>query len=319
MDVVTQMAASHADRQWVVNDWIMRIADTVTNDGHLSRKHVDIFMDDGLDPPEKDSRFLLCKAPGVASMCGMRGMLMALILGGGLALGAPPEAREWKAPDGTLVKYRWSEPPTLEPGKTYPLVLFLHGAGERGDDNAAQLKHGVLPILEAANKLGEPCFLIAPQCPADRWWAPIRRDTMRLKAADQPNNMLDSVLALVDATLKSHPVDPKRFYVTGLSMGGYATWDLLGRVPERIAAAVPICGGGDPALAEKFKDIPIWAFHGEADATVPVKTTRDMITALEKAGGKPKATYYPQVNHDSWTRTYQDPEVIRWMFAQRKK
>jgi predicted peptidase len=102
-------------------------------------------------------------------------------------------------------------------------------------------------------------------------------------------------------------------------MGGYATWDLLGRVPGKIAAAVPICGGGDPALAEKFKDVPIHAFHGEADPTVPVKSTKDMITALEKAGGKPKATYYPGVQHDSWTQTYNDPEVIRWMFGQRKK
>ncbi len=98
-----------------------------------------------------------------------------------------------------------------------------------------------------------------------------------------------------------------------------ATWDLLGRVPERIAAAVPICGGGDPSLAGKFKDVPVWAFHGEADPVVPVKTTREMITALEQAGGQPKATFYPEVNHDSWTRTYDDPELIRWMFGQRQK
>jgi predicted peptidase len=217
------------------------------------------------------------------------------------------------------VKYRWSTPAKLEPGKIYPLVLFLHGANERGEDNAAQLKHGVLPILEAASQLGEPCFLMAPQCPADRWWASVNRATMRLNATDKPNILLDSVLALVDATLKTQPIDSKRFYVTGLSMGGYATWDLLGRVEGRIAAAVPICGGGDPAIASKFKDIPIWAFHGEADLMVPVKTTRDMIAAVEAAGGKPKATYYPEVGHDAWTRTYQDSGVLRWMFAQRQK
>lgn len=249
----------------------------------------------------------------------MRGILIASILSGSAALGAQPEAREWKAPDGCVVKYRWSTPETLETGKTYPLVLFLHGAGERGDDNAAQLKHGVLPILEGAKKLGDPCFLIAPQCPADLWWAPINRETMRLNATDQPSLLLEEVLALVAESIKQHPIDPKRFYVTGLSMGGYATWDLLGRVPGRIAAAVPICGGGDPALAVKFKDIPIWAFHGEADSVVPVKTTREMIAALEKAGGQPKATYYPEVNHDSWSRTYDNPELIRWMFGQRQK
>jgi predicted peptidase len=249
----------------------------------------------------------------------MRGILLASIVAGGAALGAPPEAREWTTADGTVVKYRWSAPETMVAGKTYPLVLFLHGAGERGADNSAQLKHGVLPLLEGAHKLGESCFMIAPQCPADLWWAPINRETMRLSAPDQPNALLDAVLALVEEVKKNQPIDPQRFYVTGLSMGGYATWDLLGRVPERIAAAVPICGGGDPALAGKFKDIPVWAFHGEADAVVPVRTTRDMIAAMEKAGGKPKSTFYPEVNHDSWTRTYQDPELIRWMFAQRSR
>lgn len=241
------------------------------------------------------------------------------MMGASAALAAPPAAREWTAPNGSVVKYRWSAPDPLEPGKTYPLVLFLHGAGERGTDNAAQLKHGVTPILDGAAKLNQPCFLIAPQCPPDRWWAPIHRDPMRLSAADKPNELLDAVLALIDETLKAQPVDAKRFYVTGLSMGGFATWDLLGRVPGRIAAAVPICGGGDPAQAAKFKDIPIHAFHGEVDAVVPVTTTREMISALEKAGGKPAVTYYPGVNHDSWTRTYNDPELLRWLFAQRQK
>lgn len=249
-------------------------------------------------------------------------ILSASLLGASLlgssALAAPPEAREWKAPNGTVVKYRHIAPEKTAAGKTYPLVLFLHGAGERGDDNTAQLKHGISAILEGAERLGEPCFLIAPQCPADQWWAPIDHGTMRLSAAGKPNPLLDAVLALVDDTMKRQPVDPKRFYVTGLSMGGFGTWDLLGRVPEKIAAAVPICGGGDPSLAARFKDVPIWAFHGEADPTVPVKSTKDMIAALEKAGGKPKSTFYPNVPHDSWTRTYADPEVIRWIFAQRK-
>jgi predicted peptidase len=249
----------------------------------------------------------------------MKEVLVASILAASTALAAEPEAREWKAPDGTVVKYRWSAPETLEPGKTYPLVLFLHGAGERGDDNKAQLKHGVIPILDGAKKLNEPCFLLAPQCPADQWWAPINREHMRLLAAGAPNPLLESVLALVDETMKTQPVDAKRFYVTGISMGGYATWDLLGRVPGKITAAVPICGGGDPSLAEKFKDVPLHAFHGEADPVVPVRTTREMIAALEKAGGNPKATYYPGVQHDSWTQTYNDPEVIRWMFGQKQK
>ena len=140
-----------------------------------------------------------------------------------------------------------------------------------------------------------------------------------MKAADQPNPTIEALLALIADFSKSHPVDPKRFYVTGISLGGFGTWDMLGRAPEKIAAAIPICGGGDPAMAPKFKDVPIWAFHGEADPVVPVSVTIDMIEALKQAGGSPKVTTYPGVEHESWKITYDDPKVIRWMFDQKKK
>lgn len=249
----------------------------------------------------------------------MRTIILASICGVCAASGGEPVAKEWRAPNDLTVKYRWSGPDNIEPAKTYPLVLFLHGAGERGTDNAAQLKHGVAAILKGAQQLDQPCFLIAPQCPPELWWAPIDHDTKRLSGAAKPNPLLEAVLALVADTAKQQPVDLKRVYVTGLSMGGFATWDLLGRAPGRIAAAVPICGGGDPTRAAGFKEVPIWAFHGEADPVVPVQTTRDMITALERAGGKPKVTYYPNVQHDSWTQTYANPEVLKWLFAQRAK
>lgn len=249
----------------------------------------------------------------------MREILIASILAGGAALSAQPDAREWKAPDGTVLKFRWHAPENLEAGKTYPLVLFLHGAGERGDDNIAQLKHGVIPILSAAEKLKQPYFLIAPQCPASLWWTPINRKTMQPSETGAPNPLLDAVLALVDETMKTRPVDSNRFYVTGISMGGYATWDLLGRAPGKIAAAIPICGGGNPEFAAVFKDIPIHAFHGDADEAVPVGKTREMIAALKKAGGNPMVTYYPGVGHDSWTRTYGNLEIIRWMFEQQRE
>lgn len=228
-------------------------------------------------------------------------------------LGASPEAREWQASDGTLVKYRWSAPEKTEPGQTYPLVLFLHGAGERGDDNKAQLKHGVIPIIKGAKKLGKPIFLVAPQCPAGQWWSAPALDRTSLNAANQPNALLENVLALVEHLQKEHPIDTKRFHVTGISMGGFGTWDLLARAPGRIASAIPICGGGDPKLAAKFKDVPVWAFHGEADEVVPVQSTHKMMEALENVGGKPKVTYYPGIGHNSWTPTYDNPEVIRWL------
>jgi predicted peptidase len=237
---------------------------------------------------------------------------------GCIAHAVQPEAREWKSPGGSVVKYRWSAPANPEPGKTYPLVLFLHGSGERGSDNTAQLRHGVMPILKAAEKLGQPCFLIAPQCPEDRMWSPIDPEGKKLTAADQPNEMLDPIVALINDTQAKYPVDPNRLYVTGISMGGFGIWDLLGRMPGKIAAAVPICGGGDPTLAARFKDVPIHAFHGELDSAVPVAATREMIAALEKAGGKPKVTIYPGVDHVCWIQAYDDPELYRWLFAQRK-
>ncbi len=262
--------------------------------------------------------FFLCGRDPRAIVFRMRKILIASLMGTTAALASLPEALEWKAPDGTVVHYRWHAPAKPEAGKTYPLVVFLHGAGERGDDNTAQLKHGVMPIIEGAEKLGEPCFLIAPQCPAGRWWSPIDEKTMRLSEAGKPNALLEAVLALVDRSIKEQAVDPRRVYVTGISMGGYATWDLLVRAHGKIAAAVPICGGGDPSLAAGYKDIPIRAFHGDADSVVPPRTTREMIEALETAGGTPQATFYPGVGHDSWTATYANPEVIRWMFDQKK-
>jgi predicted peptidase len=183
----------------------------------------------------------------------------------------------------------------------YPLVVFLHGAGERGDDNAAQLKHGVADFAREDRRKKHPCFLIAPQCPKNQFW----------------NG--DLVLALIDAVAKEFPVDKKRIYVTGLSMGGYATWDLLGRKPDLFAAAIPICGGGDVKKAEKFAKVSIWCFHGDKDGAVKVESSRSMIKALEKASGKPKYTEYEGVGHDSWTRTYSDEKVHEWLFAQKKE
>jgi predicted peptidase len=247
----------------------------------------------------------------------MRKLLITTLMTAASFASAAPEPREWKAPDGTVVRYRWSEPEKIEAGKTYPLVLFLHGSGERGEDNTAQLKHGVRPLIHHAEKIGNPVFLIAPQCPKDRWWSPPTGDRTALGSAGQPNALLDHLLTLITEIQQSHPVDKRRFHVTGISMGGFGTWDLLGRAPERIASAVPICGGGDPSLAATFKAVPVWAFHGDADAVVPVAATRQMIEAMEKSGGKPKVTYYPGVGHDSWTQTYEDPEVVRWLLNAR--
>lgn len=228
-------------------------------------------------------------------------------------------AKTFKAPDGTEVLYRYSAPEKIEEGKKYPLVLFLHGAGERGTDNLAQIKHGVPAILAGAEKLNQPIFLIAPQCPPEQWWSAPVEDRMSLKDAGGKNPLIEAVLSLVAETAKEQPINPARIYVTGLSMGGFGTFDLLARTPETWAAAIPICGAGAPETAEKFKNVPVHIFHGAADDVVPPAGSQAMFDALQKAGAKDaKLTLYPSVGHDSWTKTYADPEAIKWLFSQKK-
>ncbi len=231
---------------------------------------------------------------------------------------AEPVPMTFTATDRTEVLYRFAAPEKSEEGKAYPLVLFLHGAGERGTDNKAQLMHGVNDILKGAADLGEPVFLIAPQCPPDRWWAEPTPDRLGLKDAGGKSSLPSAVLELIEETAKKHPVDRKRIYVTGLSMGGFGTFDMLARAPDTWAAAIPICGAGDPESVSKFKGVPIRIFHGAADAVVPPKGSEVMAAALKKAGADVELTLYPGVGHDSWTQTYRDPEVIKWLFAQKK-
>lgn len=202
--------------------------------------------------------------------------------------------------------------------KDVPLVIFLHGAGERGSDNKAQLKHGIASILSWGEKTGNQFLLLVPQCPKDLWWTTTIRPS---EDADpkETTGPLVSVLSLVDELVKKHSIDQKRIYLTGLSMGGFGSWELLRRKPDFFAAAIPICGGGSTKDAAKFKDVPLWVFHGDKDTVVGTDYSRKMVAALKKAGGKPKYTEYPGVAHDSWTQTYANDEVLAWLFSQKKK
>jgi dienelactone hydrolase len=230
------------------------------------------------------------------------------------------EAKTYTGAEGRKLPYRLLKPTAIEPGKQYPLVLFLHGLGERGDDNVKQLVHGAGDFAKAANRRKYPCFVVAPQCPGDKRW--IRQTLKELKSphfamTEKPADPMILVLELLDKLAADLPVDKERIYVTGLSMGGFGTWDLVQRRPDFFAAAIPICGRGDSAQATKLKNLPIWAFHGEKDPVVPVQCTKTMIEAIRRAGGSPKMTLYPGVGHDSWTATYADPEVMAWLFAQK--
>lgn len=214
--------------------------------------------------------------------------------------------------------YRWAE---VGRGDSPALILFLHGMGERGNDNRRQIKHCVPELLVWLRKENKHCIVVAPQCPGDATWASSEgsyKNPDELMMKNKPSYPMVLLFKLLDTMVKKHKVDPSRIYITGLSMGGYGTFDALARRPGFFAAAMPVCGGGDQKTAEKIKGVPMWVFHGDADRVVPPRMSRSMVKAIKAAGGKPRYTEYLRVGHDSWSATYTDPDVWSWLFAQKK-
>jgi predicted peptidase len=176
----------------------------------------------------------------------------------------------------------------------------------------------VAEFARPENRKSYPCFLIAPQCPKDCKWVDVNWGAATHKTPPKPSDPLRLVLELISVLPKEYSIDEQRIYVTGLSMGGYGTWDLLARRPDLFAAAVPICGGGDETQAAKMARVPVWVFHGARDTVVKPARSRNMVEALKKAGGEPRYTEYPEQGHDSWVPAYKDPEMFRWLFAQKR-
>lgn len=204
-------------------------------------------------------------------------------------------------------------------GARYPLVLFLHGAGERGNDNVKQLKYLPTWLADPALRLRQPCFVLAPQCRMDERWVDASwADAESTPQPATPTVDLTAAIHALEETIVREQVDPDRIYLTGLSMGGYGTWDLAARMPDRFAAILPVCGGGDNDVAARIASLPIWCFHGDADTAVPVNRSRTMIAALKAAGGRPIYSELPGVGHDSWTPAYRGGFVLDWLFSQRR-
>jgi predicted peptidase len=227
------------------------------------------------------------------------------------------EARMFES-GGYKLPYRLLKPRDYDAKQKYPLVVFLHGAGERGDDNQKQLVHGMNDFASDEVMAKYPAFVLAPQCPEGEYWGGIDRLAKAPTPPDKLAPALDATLKAVATLQQEFSIDDKRIYITGLSMGGYGNFSALANRPELFAAAAPICGGGETSSVSKFKHIPIWAFHGSEDKTVPAERSREMIEALKAAGANPKYTEYAGVGHNSWARTYSDPELYEWLFAQRQ-
>ncbi|HWA35791.1 MAG TPA: prolyl oligopeptidase family serine peptidase [Cyclobacteriaceae bacterium] len=236
------------------------------------------------------------------------------------------EKRTYKNNAGEELPYRVLLPKDYDKTKKYPLVLFLHGAGERGNDNEAQLTHGARLFLSDENRQKYPAIVIFPQCPKESFWSSVSfdRSTTPVKFTfDYSKPMMSplaSVMAVVDQIVSEEGVDKSRMYIAGLSMGGMGTFELLYHYPNMFAAAMPICGGGDVKSYDKrVKNISFWVFHGDQDAVVNPKYSREMVAKLKEIKADVMYTEYPGVNHNSWDNAFAEPTFMSWMFGYKKK
>ncbi|MGY8650165.1 MAG: carboxylesterase family protein [Verrucomicrobiia bacterium] len=211
---------------------------------------------------------------------------------------------EFKDSKGIQLRYAILKPAKIKPDTKYPLVVSLHGIGGRGsqkwEDNCAANK----VLSQPAMRQKYPCYIIAPTVDPNQRWdgAP-----------------LAALIELIKSSLKEHPIDPSRIYVTGQSMGGFGTYSAILAEPHLFAAAVPVCGRGQTDQAKKIVHLPIWIFHGEKDSLIPPRHSREMVAALKKAGGKPIYTEYAGVGHGSWGPAYAEEKLWEWLFAQKRK
>jgi predicted peptidase len=235
------------------------------------------------------------------------------------------EKRTFISAAGDTLPYRILYPKDYNRSQKYPLILFLHGAGERGTDNELQLVHGSKLFLDSANRKNYPAIVVFPQCPKDSYWSSVLIDrtssplTLTFDYSFPPTPALSSAIQLTKKIIREETVDNNRVYVIGLSMGGMGTFEAVYREPKLFAAAMPICGGGDTKRYDKrLKNFPFWVFHGDADAVVDVKLSRDMVNRLKQIKADVKYTEYPKVNHNSWDYAFAEPDFLSWLFEQRR-
>ncbi len=232
------------------------------------------------------------------------------------------EKCEWKSENGTLLYRKYT--PKLEPGVKYPLIIYLHGAGERGENNISQVagQDAFLNLIFGPEGCKHPAYLIAPQCPNDKKWCEVDWGAENThETPEVPSYGMQLVHELLQSMKANDQIDPARIYVTGLSMGGYGTFDFLVRYPNEAAAAVPICGGADNeklAATPELKSIPVWIFHGGADGVVKTQRSRNAFAALQKNGVNVQYTEFPGVGHGCWGLAYHTDGLVEWLFAQHK-
>lgn len=235
------------------------------------------------------------------------------------------QKRVYTSKDGKTLNYRILYPNEYHKSKKYPVLLFLHGSGERGNDNEKQLVHGGDLFLNPSVREKFPAIVLFPQCPEGKTWSSLNikiedgKKVYQHNADNKPREMAEMLDGLLKEIKKTTKVDAKRFYIMGLSMGGFGTLEMLYLYPDRFAAAVPICGGHMTDLAEVYaKKVPIWFFHGAKDNVVPPYFSRNLYTKLKELGAEVKYTEFPEANHNSWDSTFATPELLSWIFSHHK-
>lgn len=260
----------------------------------------------------------------------MKRVLGTLLLSAAIAAGASAQSfnkKEFVAAKGDTLKYQVLLPEGYDQGKKYPLVIFLHGSGERAMDNNLQLKHGSAMFTNPVNLEKYPSIVLFPQCPTNGNWIktfPSRNDRGEMdwnkSTNDSISQPLQAVKELIQSYIANEKVDTKRVYIVGLSMGGMGTFDLVARNPELFAAAIPICGGVyPPRLSNAAKSVAFRIYHGDADLVVACKGSRDAYTALKQLGAKVEYIEFPGIEHNSWTPAFNQPDFMEWLYKQKKK
>lgn len=221
--------------------------------------------------------------------------------------------------------YRLLLPSNYDASKKYPLVFFMHGAGERGNDNEKQLVHGAKLFLSDEVRSKYPAIIVFPQCPANSFWSNLdfktTQDGKRVFVFNdnkEPTIAMKLAQELLHQLINTYPVEKKQIYVAGLSMGGMGTFEIARRNPGLFAAAIPICGGGATTTAQDLKTTHWWIFHGAKDEVVPLKYSEEMVKALEEVKAPVKFTVYPEATHNSWDATFAEPQLLSWLFSKHK-
>lgn len=228
--------------------------------------------------------------------------------------------KQFTARSGYQLNYRVLYPEKYDPSRQYPVILFLHGAGERGSDNEAQLIHGGDLFASHATRSQYPAIVIAPQCPTDKSWVTYTRPSANGEKRSFPPSAaitpeMAAVKELLDSYVDKGIVDTQRIYITGLSMGGMGTFDMVSRFPNLFAAAAPICGGANVQRLSHYKGRTAFSiYHGDSDRTVDVQFSRDAYQALQAAGAEVRYKEYPGVDHNSWDNAFAEPDYIGWMY-----